>query len=365
MLYRRKSEIRQSVLHYRTRASDPFYFTIEKLFPDTLHHLHKIIEKSDYTPTVKSGNEISEKNERNGARQMLSYANCNLCPRKCGVDRRFEKGFCGCSDKIKIARAALHFWEEPCISGTNGSGAVFFSGCTLKCRYCQNHEISAEGFGKEITTGRLAEIFINLKSQGAHNINLVTADQYLPGVLEALDLVKNKLRIPVVYNCGGYESIETIKALDGYVDIFLPDFKYFSRSLSLEYSDAGDYFEVAAAAISQMIAQTGTIGYDKNGIMRKGVIIRHLVLPGARHDSIKMLRFIKKAFPENGFLLSLMSQYTPPESAHGGKLGRRITTFEYQSVIDEAVKLNLINGFMQEKSSAKEEYTPKFNLTGV
>lgn len=297
---------------------------------------------------------------------MLTVNACNLCPRLCGVDRTVKLGYCGCSDKIKVARAALHFWEEPCISGANGSGTVFFSGCTLRCCYCQNYEISSGCFGKEISVSRLAEIFLELQGKGAHNINLVTATQYIPQILSALDKVRGFLKIPVVYNCGGYERIETIKALKGYVDIFLPDLKYSSSELSQKYSGAADYFEVASKAITQMIVQTGGLEFDRDGIMQRGVIIRHLVIPGARKDSIKILNWINENLPKGKYLLSLMSQFTPVKQASKFKeLGRRITSLEYNSVVDEALRLGLTNGFMQEKSSAKEEYTPPFNLEGV
>lgn len=297
---------------------------------------------------------------------MLSENPCNLCPRKCGINRDVQTGFCKCSSVVKIARAALHFWEEPCISGTNGSGTVFFSGCTLKCCFCQNMKISNECFGKEISVNRLSEIFLELQEKGAHNINLVTASQYLLQVIEALDMIKTKLHIPVVYNCGGYESIEAIKLLNGYVDIFLPDLKYFSSELSQKYSKAEDYFEIASAAIKQMIEQTGNPRFDDNSMMLKGVIIRHMVLPGARKDSIKLLNWMNENLPKGKYLLSLMSQYTPyTQNDKYKELNRRITTFEYESVVDEALKLGLTDGYMQEKSSAKEEYTPPFDLEGI
>lgn len=291
---------------------------------------------------------------------------CTLCPRECKVNRAETPGFCGCGNTIKVARAALHFWEEPCISGLRGSGAVFFSGCTLRCRYCQNYKISSGGFGKEISPERLSEIFLELQEKGAHNVNLVTATQYLPGVLEALAIAKPKLRVPVVYNCGGYERIETVRALSGYADIFLPDLKYFSSTLSRRYSSAADYFPIASAAIQEMIRQAGAPVYDENGLLLRGVILRHLVLPGGRKDSIRLLRWMRESLPKGKFLLSLMSQFTPtPACAGYPELNRRVTTFEYQSVADEAVRLGLTNGFMQEKSSAKEEYTPPFDLEGV
>lgn len=297
---------------------------------------------------------------------MLSANPCNLCPRMCGVDRTKQSGFCGCGGGLKVARAALHFGEEPCISARRGSGTVFFSGCTLRCCFCQNQPISSGGFGKEITVPRLAEIFLDLQAQGAHNISLVTPTQYLPWVLPALDLVKPALHIPVVYNCGGYERVETIRSLKGYVDVYLPDFKFFSPELSRKYAKAGDYFQVASAAIAEMTAQTGGLSYDAQGLLQKGVLIRHLVLPGARKDSLAVLKWIHENLPHDRFLLSLMSQYTPgPENPEYPELNRRVTSFEYDSVAREAVRLGLTNGFLQARSSAKKDYTPPFDLTGV
>lgn len=297
---------------------------------------------------------------------MLVYNPCNLCPRECNIDRTKELGFCKCTNTIKIARAALHFWEEPLLSGTRGSGTVFFSGCTMKCCFCQNYKISTCGFGKEVTIERLADIFLELQDKGAHNINLVTPTQYLPSIIKALDLAKPKLNIPIVYNCGGYEKPEIIRELKGYVDIFLPDFKYKSNELSFKYSKAKDYFEVAKISISEMIKLIDGIEIDKDGIMQKGVIIRHLVLPGSRKDSFEILNWISENLPKDKYLLSLMSQYTPPyENKEYKELNHRITTLEYDSVIKEATRLGLTDGFMQEKSSAKEEYTPPFDLEGV
>lgn len=291
---------------------------------------------------------------------------CNLCPRQCCVNRHKEPGYCGCSDKIKVARAALHFWEEPCISGSRGSGTIFFSGCTLKCCYCQNYKISGECFGKEISVPRLAEIFLELQDKGAHNLNLVTPTQYVPEIKNALDMISGELYIPVVFNCGGYERVETIKSLTNYVQIFMPDLKYHDSALSLKYSGAKDYFKAASAAIKQMIDQTGELEFDENGIMQKGVIIRHLVLPGARKDSIMLLKWISENLPRDKFLLSIMSQFTPQKTTNRYKeLNRRITSLEYNSVVDEAIRLGLTNGFMQEKTSAANEYTPPFDLEGV
>jgi putative pyruvate formate lyase activating enzyme len=295
------------------------------------------------------------------------YQSCNLCPRNCNVDRNVVTGYCGCPNTIKAARAALHHWEEPCISGTKGSGTVFFTGCTLRCCFCQNHSISQEGLGKEVSINELSQIFLRLQDQGAHNINLVTATQYLPSILPALDQVRGKLSIPVVYNCGGYETLQTVKALDSYVDIWLPDLKYESSKLSMRYSGAKDYFQVAKKAIKQMILQTGAPQFDSQGsIMKKGVIIRHMVLPGAKDDSIRLLHFMKEELPKGMYYISLMSQYTPFfHSKDFPEINRRITTYEYNKVLDEAMSLGLDSGFMQEKSSAKEEYTPPFDLEGI
>lgn len=299
--------------------------------------------------------------------QSNSYASCSLCPRNCRVNRHIGTGYCGCGDSIKAARAALHHWEEPCISGSRGSGAIFFSGCTLRCCFCQNYPISQEGVGKELTVRELSDLFLKLENQGAHNINLVTATQFLPSVLKALDLVRHKLKIPVVYNCGGYERIQTIKELNGYVDIWLPDLKYFSRELSARYSKAADYFDVASEAVKQMIRQTGAPQFDSDGLlMKKGVIIRHMVLPGAKEDSLHLLDWIKENLPEGQYYISLLSQYTPfYHSKDYPEINRRITSYEYNKVVDKAIRLSLLQGFMQEKSSAKEEYTPPFNMEGL
>lgn len=294
---------------------------------------------------------------------------CTLCPRMCRVDRNQTLGYCRSSTAIKAARAALHLWEEPCISGTRGSGTVFFSGCTLRCCFCQNYKISQENYGKELSVSRLSQIFLELQEQGAHNINLVTATQYVPGIIKALDLAKPALQIPVVYNCGGYERPETIQMLDGYVDIYLPDFKYFDPGLSGAYSNAPDYFNVASKAIRAMIDQVGPPVFDSAGdipLLKKGVLIRHMVLPGAREDSIRLLHWMIENLPKDHYLISLMSQYTPfYRSKDYPAINRRITTYEYEKVLDTAIQLGLVHGFMQEKSSAKEEYTPPFQLEGL
>lgn len=294
-----------------------------------------------------------------------NFKSCMLCPRKCGADRTVNSGFCGEGVEIRVAKAYNHLWEEPCLSGTNGSGTVFFSGCNLKCCFCQNYKISAENFGTDISVRRLADIFLELQEGKVHNINLVSPTHFVPQIINALDLIKNKLAIPVVYNCGGYELVDTLKMLEGYVDIYLPDFKYFDNGIAEKYSAASDYFEVCTAAIDEMLRQTGTILYDEDGLLKKGVIIRHLTLPTHRFDSIKVLEAIAQRYGTENVLLSLMSQYTPfYKSCDYKELSRRISTFEYNFVADKAAELGF-NGFMQEKSSAKEEYTPDFDLYGV
>lgn len=298
---------------------------------------------------------------------------CRMCPRVCGADRAAGlAGYCGADDKLVVARAALHHWEEPCLSGApedaRGSGTVFFSGCALRCCYCQNYPISQQGVGKAITAQHLAEIFLRLQQNGARNLNLVTATQYLPWVLEALESARSAgLALPVVYNTGGYETVETVKALDGYVDVWLADFKYASPNLADRLSSARDYPAVAEAALRQMLIQTGAPVYDAEGFLQRGVIVRHLALPGCTEDSFAVLQTLARIRKETGipFVPSLMSQFTPFYKAAERGLGRCITTYEYRKVIDEAIRLGLTDGYMQEKSSAREEYTPPFNLEGV
>lgn len=297
---------------------------------------------------------------------MKVLNNCTLCPRKCGVDRHTAFGICGAGKNIKIARAALHFWEEPCISGTDGSGTVFFCGCNLRCVYCQNHEISFGKQGKEISPSRLGQIFLELQAQGAHNINLVTPTPYIPHIIEAIDGVRDKVHIPFVYNTGGYETLESINILNNYIDIFLTDLKYFSPSVAKKYSNAEDYFDISMQALEKMLSTTQPLAFDKNGIMKSGVIVRHLVLPLLRHDSMKVLESLSSRFGTDSFILSLMSQYTPNGQLDlFPEINRPITSFEYQSVADAATNLGFKNIYFQEKSSAKQEYTPPFDLSGV
>ncbi|MBR5236009.1 MAG: radical SAM protein [Clostridia bacterium] len=291
---------------------------------------------------------------------------CTLCPRNCGVDRTKAVGFCGATEKVKVARAALHFWEEPCISGTKGSGAVFFSGCNLACRYCQNYEISIGGFGEEVDIKRLGDIFLTLQDEGAHNINLVTPTPYFPQILSAIDGVRDKMHIPFVANVGGYEKPETIRALKGYIDIFLTDIKYQSTEISNKYSSAPDYFAFAMDSLAEMLSVCDMPRLDGEGILQSGVIVRHLVLPGCRKDSIAILKCLAERFGTERFILSLMSQFTPNGHLEEyPEINRRITAFEYDSVVSAALKLGFNNAYMQEKTSARAEYTPTFDLTGV
>ncbi len=288
---------------------------------------------------------------------------CNMCPRNCGVDREVKTGFCSVGEKIKIARAELHFWEEPCISGTNGSGTVFFSGCPLKCVYCQNSEISENAYGKEITTERLAEIFRELEEKGAHNINLVTPTHFTNQILEALKIYKPN--IPIVYNCSGYEKVETLKKLEGIIDIYLTDIKYFDSDVSRKYSKAEDYFKVASKAVTEMLRQQPKNKFDESGIMQNGVIIRHMVLPLNLTQTRKIFEWIKMNLPEN-VIISLMSQYIPLGKASEYKeINRKITKREYDKALDMFYEFGFENGFMQELSSSNEDFIPPFNLAGV
>ena len=297
--------------------------------------------------------------------ESLVPSHCTLCPRLCGADRTRTAGFCGGGSEVRIARAALHQWEEPCISGSRGSGAVFFSGCPLRCCFCQNREISRENFGAAITTRRLADIFLELEQQGAHNINLVSPTQYVPWILEALELARPRLSIPIVYNTGGYERVETLRMLQGAVDIYLPDLKYVDSARGKKYSGAEDYFAAASAAIEEMVRQTGPFRLGEDGLLQKGVVVRHLVLPAGRKDSAAVVEWLWQRFGCEAVLLSLMSQYTP--SFYQGpwkELTRPVSSYEYNQVVNRAAELGM-PGYMQEKSSATADYTPSFRLEGV
>lgn len=285
---------------------------------------------------------------------------CMLCPRECGVDRFKSKGYCGEGAKVRIARAELHHWEEPCISGKNGSGTVFFSGCSLKCCFCQNYEISDKGKGFEISIEELADTFLMLQNKGAENINLVNPTHFTLQIIDALKMVKSKLKIPIVYNCGGYEKVETLEKLENYIDIFLPDLKYYDNKLSAKFSKADNYFQSASKAIKKMVEIVGKPQFDENQILKKGVIVRHLVLPNCRHDSIKLIEWLGNNFSNDEILISIMSQFTPVYKAFDFKeLSRRTSTFEYNSVLDVAEKFNF-NGFFQKRESATNDFIPEF-----
>lgn len=287
---------------------------------------------------------------------------CTLCPRRCHVNRlQGQRGACGMTAELRIARAALHPWEEPCISGEQGSGTVFFSGCPLQCVYCQNHEIAAGRLGKPCTTEQLAETFLDLQAQHAHNINLVTPTHMMPRILDALQLAKEKgLRIPIVYNTGGYENPETLKLLEGWVDIYLTDFKYMSAALSGAYSHAADYAEMAKPALAEMVRQTGEARFSPDGMMRRGVIVRHLLLPGQTADSKTVVEYLYRTYGDK-IWISLMNQYTPLEWVQEDPvLHRRVTQAEYDAVVDYAVELGVENGFTQEGEAASESFIPQF-----
>ena len=292
---------------------------------------------------------------------------CHLCPRNCGVDRLAgQKGFCGVDAGIMVARAALHMWEEPCISGKEGSGAVFFSGCSLGCAFCQNRTISKGQSGKVITVEHLAELFLDLQAQKANNINLVTAGHFLPQVREALILAKEQgLTIPVVYNSSGYEKAEMLRYLEGLVDIYLPDLKYLEADLAGKYSHAKDYPEVAMKALEEMVRQVRTPEFDERGMMKKGVIVRHLLLPGHVRNSKKVLEYLYGTYGDQIYI-SLMNQYTPmPAMKDDPQLSRKVTDREYDRLLDHAISFGVTNCFIQEGETAKESFIPEFNGEGV
>ena len=298
------------------------------------------------------------------------YDNCMLCPRTCGAQRSKGKtGICGVTETLKVARAALHFWEEPCISGTKGSGAVFFSGCALHCVFCQNESIAQGTAGKEITPERLVEIFLELQEQGANNINLVTPGQYVPHIIRAVEQARRQgLAVPIVYNTGSYENVDTIKALEGIVDIYLPDLKYFSPELSTAYSHAPDYAEVAKAAIAEMVRQTGKavfVNGDEDNLILRGTIVRHLTLPGCMEDSMQILKYLHETYGDMIYI-SIMNQFTPLSNLEKyPELNRRITDEEYETLVDYAIEIGIENGFIQEGDTAEESFIPAFDCEGV
>ena len=291
---------------------------------------------------------------------------CNLCPRNCNTDRDTSVGYCKMTNTVKISRAALHHWEEPCISAENGSGTVFFSGCNMGCVYCQNQDISHGGFGKEISVERLAQIFVELQNKNAHNINLVTPTHYTPQIIKAVEIArKSGLYLPVVYNTSGYEKAENIESLNGTVDIYLPDFKYFSADTAQKYSFCADYPQRAKEAISAMVKQTGPCVFDDDGVIQKGTVVRVLVLPGLAEEAKSIIEYLYSTYGDDIFI-SIMSQYTPCTNLEKyPEINRKLTQQEYDDVVDFAVELGLENGFVQEGEAASESFIPPFNLEGV
>ena len=295
---------------------------------------------------------------------------CTLCPRACAVDRtRQERGICGQTWQIKAARAALHFWEEPCISGEKGSGTVFFSGCPLHCVYCQNQSIANGTAGELISEERLAEIFLELMEQGANNINLVTPGHFAPQIIRAVEAARRQgMYLPIVFNTSGYENVDTVKMLEGIVDIYLPDFKYMDSGLSGRYSHAPDYSRVAKSALAEMVRQTGEAvfaGEPGDSLMKRGTIVRHLVLPGCTEDAKRIIRYLYETYG-NAVYISIMSQFTPlPHTAAYPELNRRLRPEEYEAVVDYAVALGVENGFIQEGETAEESFIPAFDGEGV
>ncbi len=291
---------------------------------------------------------------------MNSLKNCTLCPHNCKVDRTKTLGFCKANDKLKIARADLYYYEEPCISGTQGSGAIFFSNCNLKCIYCQNYEISCDNIGKEITINHLVDILLDLQKQNALNINLVTPTHYVPLIIKALKIAKQKgLTIPIVYNTSSYENVETIKSLNGLIDIYLPDFKYYDDKYAIKYSKAPNYFKYAKDAINEMFKQVGKPVFDENNNLKKGVLIRHLILPNLKEDSKKIIKYIYDTYKDNVYI-SIMNQYTQIKNYKYEELNRKITNEEYDEIIEYAYDLGIRNAYVQEKGTVDESFIPDF-----
>ena len=287
---------------------------------------------------------------------------CNLCERKCNIDRTTKLGACQANNKMKIARVSLHEWEEPSISGTNGSGTIFFSYCNLKCIYCQNYELSQNHLGYYATTNDFSNMCLYLQKKKAHNINLVTPTHYVPNIIEGLKLAKTKgLNIPIVYNTSSYETIETIKSLNGYIDIYLPDLKYYDNKYGINYSNVINYFEIATKAIDEMYKQVGPCKFDENGILQKGMIVRHLCLPGLKEDSKKIIKYLYNKYHDNIFI-SIMNQYTPVRHFDNyTNLNRKVTDEEYDEIIDYAIDLGVTNAYIQEGETQKTSFIPNFN----
>lgn len=300
-------------------------------------------------------------------KNMNKYENCLLCPRKCGINRRTgQTGVCGVSSEIKVARAALHYWEEPCISGKRGSGAVFFSGCSLHCVFCQNREISDGKEGKVISKERLSDIFMELADKGANNINLVTPGQYIPDIVWAVNNAKSRgMKLPIIYNTSGYENVTELKLLEGIVDVYLPDFKYMDSTLSAMYSRAKDYPSVAKQALSEMVRQQPDVVIDDaTGLIQKGVIVRQLLLPGHVNDAKAVLKYLYDTYHDHVYI-SMMSQFTPIALKDYPEINRTVTRREYERLIDYALEIGITNAFIQEGDVAKDSFIPAFDCEGV
>ena len=300
-------------------------------------------------------------------KNMNKYENCLLCPRKCGINRRTgQTGVCGVSSEIKVARAALHYWEEPCISGKRGSGAVFFSGCSLHCVFCQNREISDGKEGKVISKERLSDIFMELAGKGANNINLVTPGQYIPDIVWAVNDAKSRgMKLPIIYNTSGYENVTELKLLEGIVDVYLPDFKYMDSTLSARYSRAKDYPSVAKQALSEMVRQQPDVVIDDaKGLIQKGVIVRQLLLPGHVNDAKAVLKYLYDTY-HNHVYISMMSQFTPIALKDYPEINRTVTRREYERLVDYALEIGITNAFIQEGDVAKDSFIPAFDCEGV
>ena len=300
-------------------------------------------------------------------KNMNKYENCLLCPRKCGINRGIgQTGVCGVSSEIKVARAALHYWEEPCISGKRGSGAVFFSGCSLHCVFCQNRAISDGKEGKVISKARLSDIFIELADKGANNINLVTPGQYIPDIVWAVNDAKSRgMKLPIIYNTSGYENVTELKLLEGIVDVYLPDFKYMDNMLSARYSRAKDYPSVAKQALSEMVRQQPDVVIDgATGLIQKGVIVRQLLLPGHVNDAKAVLKYLYDTYHDHVYI-SMMSQFTPIALKDYPEINRTVTRREYERLVDYAIKIGITNAFIQEGDVAKDSFIPAFDCEGV
>ena len=296
---------------------------------------------------------------------MEILKNCCLCPRKCGINRYEQKGYCGANNKLKIAHYSLHMWEEPVISGDTGSGTIFFSNCNMKCMYCQNKKISLDGYGKYTSLKRLEEIMLELQDKGANNINLVTPTHYVPQIAKVLRKIKNKtLNIPVVYNTSSYENVGTLMMMNNLVDIYLADLKYYDDELALKYSFCTDYFETATMAIDEMFRQVGGIQITDDGLMKKGIIVRVLILPGHIEDAKNIIKYLYKTFGDS-IIISIMNQYTPVNKCKFDNLNRKVSDEEYNEVIDFAAELGIVNAFVQDGDAAEESFIPDFNKNNI